>query len=136
MSTKLNENQLLAAAMLATGTKAVTVAAELSVTEETVSRWRQLPHFRAATNRLQAETMQSISCRLRDMGVVALQTVEQILIDEATPPRERLAAAFKILDYLGAGVVQNIGPTSIEGIAIDDKATEMLAEMGRSLLDG
>lgn len=135
MSTNLNETQLLAAALLAIGTKAVAVAAELSVTEETVCRWRQLPAFRASVNQMQVENMQSISSRLRNMGALALETVEEILSDKNAPPRDRLAAAFKILDYLGAGV-QKVGPVTEEEIVCDDKASQMLAEMGRRLLDG
>jgi hypothetical protein len=137
MSTHLNENQLLAVVLLASGAKAVAVAQELKITEETICRWKQLPAFRAATNRLHTEAMQAISCRLRHLGGLAVGAIEKILTDPDTQPRERLTAAFKILDYLGgAGVLQNIGPVTEEEIVCDDKASQMLAEMGRSLLDG
>ena len=45
MSTKLNENQLIAIHLLASGVKASVVAKELDIREETLSRWRQIDEF-------------------------------------------------------------------------------------------
>ena len=45
MSTKLNENQLIAIHLLASGVKASVVAKELGIREETLSRWRQIDEF-------------------------------------------------------------------------------------------
>lgn len=133
MATNLNENQLMAAAMLATGTKAVTVAQTLKITEETICRWRQLPPFRAAINQIHVEAMQAISDRLRHMGGVALEAIEDVLADPNTPHRERLVAAFKVLELMGGGaLLRNIGPTAIEGIVADDRKTKMFAELNRS----
>ena len=46
MSTKLNENQLIAIHLLASGVKASVVAKKLSIREETLSRWRQINEFK------------------------------------------------------------------------------------------
>ena len=46
MSTKLNENQLIAIHLLASGVKASVVAKELGIREETLSRWRQIDEFK------------------------------------------------------------------------------------------
>ena len=46
MSTKLNENQLIAIHYLASGVKASVVAKKLSIREETLSRWRQINEFK------------------------------------------------------------------------------------------
>ena len=48
MSTKLNENQLIAIHLLASGVKASVVAKELGIREETLSRWKQIDEFQKA----------------------------------------------------------------------------------------
>ena len=48
MSTKLNENQLIAIHLLASGVKGSVVAKELGIREETLSRWRQIDKFKDA----------------------------------------------------------------------------------------
>ena len=48
MSTKLNENQLIAIHLLASGLKASNIAKQLGIREETLSRWRQEPIFKEA----------------------------------------------------------------------------------------
>ena len=48
MSIKLNENQLIAVHLLASGVKASVIARQLSIREETLSRWRQIDEFKDA----------------------------------------------------------------------------------------
>ena len=48
MSTKLNENQLIAVHLIASGVKASVIAKQLSIREETLSRWRQIDEFKDA----------------------------------------------------------------------------------------
>ena len=48
MSIKLNENQLIAIQLLATGVKASIIAKQLGIREETLSRWRQIDEFNEA----------------------------------------------------------------------------------------
>ena len=48
MSTKLNKNQLIAVHLLASGVKASVIAGQLSIREETLSRWRQIDEFKEA----------------------------------------------------------------------------------------
>ena len=48
MSTKLNENQLIAAHLLASGCKSCEVAKQLNIRQETLSRWRQIAEFKEA----------------------------------------------------------------------------------------
>ena len=45
MSTKLNENQLIAIHLLASGVKASLISKQLGIREETLSRWRQNDTF-------------------------------------------------------------------------------------------
>ena len=53
MSIKLNEKQLIAVHLLASGVKASIIAKELGIREETLSRWRQIDEFKEA---LEAKT--------------------------------------------------------------------------------
>jgi len=46
MSKKLNENQLIAVHLLASGVKASIIANHLGIREETLSRWRQIDEFK------------------------------------------------------------------------------------------
>ena len=48
MSIKLNEKQLIAVHLLASGVKASIIAKELGIREETLSRWRQIDEFKEA----------------------------------------------------------------------------------------
>ena len=45
MSTKLNENQLIAIHLIASGVKASLISKQLGIREETLSRWRQNDTF-------------------------------------------------------------------------------------------
>ena len=46
MSTKLNEKQLIAIHLLASGVKASIIAKDIGIREETLSRWRQIAEFK------------------------------------------------------------------------------------------
>ena len=48
MSKKLNENQLIAVHLLASGVKASVIAQQIDIREETLSRWRQIDEFKDA----------------------------------------------------------------------------------------
>ena len=48
MSTKLNEKQLIAVHLIASGVKASIIAKQLGMREETLSRWRQTDEFKEA----------------------------------------------------------------------------------------
>ena len=52
MSKYLNENQLLAVQLVAQGRSGKEIAQELSITEETISRWKKQPAFIALVNAL------------------------------------------------------------------------------------
>ena len=48
MSTKLNETQLIAVHLLASGVKASLISKQLGFREETLSRWRHIDEFKEA----------------------------------------------------------------------------------------
>lgn len=100
MSTNLNETQHQAIVMLASGKTGAAVADALGVRKETVSRWRQLPEFRAGLNEVIEEVRESTRHRLTAMVEKALEVIEADLqtIDD---PVRRSRAAFKILQLVG-----------------------------------
>ena len=48
MSLKLNENQLIAVYLIASGVKASAISKQLNIRSETLSRWKQDPEFQTA----------------------------------------------------------------------------------------
>ena len=67
MSTKLNENQLLATHLVAIGKSGKQIAEKLSVAEETISRWKKLPEFQAEVNAILLECRNNAKQRLRNL---------------------------------------------------------------------
>ena len=65
MSTKLNQNQLLAIPLVAQGVSGKDIASRLKIAEETVSRWKKLPEFKAEVNQLLKECREETQHKLR-----------------------------------------------------------------------
>ena len=90
MSTKLNENQLIAVHLIASGVKASIVAKDLRVREETLSRWRQIDEFKEALQdateavlREIDETHKNLLIRSQDVISKALNNEELDLFKKA-----------------------------------------------------
>jgi len=95
---KLTPQHHKAIELLASGTNVKSVAKELGIAPETVSRWRGDFDFQAALNTLLHESQSATRERLRHLSSVALDTVEEILTDCEAPHKDRLQAAFKVLE--------------------------------------
>ena len=90
MSTKLNEKQLIAVHLLASGVKASVIAKEISIREETLSRWRQIDEFKDALEdateavlREIDETHKNLLIRSQDVISEALNNEELDLFKKA-----------------------------------------------------
>ena len=77
MSRKLNENQLIAVHLIASGVKASVIANKLSVREETLSRWRQEDIFKEALE----DTTEVILREIVDTHKNILIKCQSILVD-------------------------------------------------------
>lgn len=97
-STELNENQLAAVQLVACGKQGKMIAETLQVTEETVSRWRQLPVFEAAVNTLLQDAREAARERLRALVSTVLDTIEGAMVSVELSDKDKLIAAFKVLD--------------------------------------
>jgi hypothetical protein len=133
MSKKLKENQVLAAEFLAAGKTGRAVAAEIGVTEETISRWRQTDEFQAAINSYQWEVRRTSTERLRNLMGQSVDVIESTLTDENVLPRLRLQTAFKIIELceLVDRLADRPGPDTAEGIERQRERAEEQAERDR-----
>ena len=77
MSIKLNENQLIAVHLIASGVKASVIANKLSVREETLSRWRQEDIFKEALE----DTTEIILREIVDTHKNILIKCQNIIVD-------------------------------------------------------
>jgi len=118
-SINLNENQLLAVQMVASGMQGVAIAKELGVCVETVSRWRQLPEFKGAVDSVVAEVRKAATQRLRALADVSLATIEASLNDIGIPAQYRLNAAFKVLGMLELGEAACVTPVVQDDIDLE-----------------
>lgn len=85
--------------LLAAGQPVKVAAKAAKVSPGTVHNWcSQHAGFRAALAELRAEMLAESTERLRGLASAAVDTLQAILTDPATPPRERLAAVEIVLD--------------------------------------
>ena len=77
MSTKLNENQLIAIHLIATGVKASVISKQLGIREETLSRWRRDNKFIEAVN----DATERVLTEIIDTHKNLLVTFQNIIAD-------------------------------------------------------
>ena len=95
MSTKLKENQLLAIPLVVLGVSGKKIAEQLSVAEETVSRWRQLPEFQARVNSILMECREDTQQQLRHVISLSLTIIQEEL--QNTNSSTRVSLALKLV---------------------------------------
>ena len=66
MSIKLNEKQLIAVHLLASGVKASIIANQLGIREETLSRWKQIDEFKETLEDATEAVLSSFAKRWRN----------------------------------------------------------------------
>jgi transposase len=116
MSTKLNQNQLLAIPLVAQGVSGKNVAKKIQVTEETVSRWKKLPEFQAEVNALLKECRDETQHKLRSLVNTALEVVKDELENKNSD--QRITIALKILQNmkLNTYLYEEIGSSKAESV--------------------
>ncbi len=112
MSAKLNENQLLATHLVAIGKSGKQIAGELSVAEETISRWKQLPDFQAEINAILLECRDNVKQRLRNLLTHSLDLLEEEMNNPESRHRVNIALKMLQLVRIHALVHENIGPVN------------------------
>ena len=82
MSTKLNENQLIAVHLLASGVKASIIANQLGMREETLSRWRQISEFKKALDEATEAVLREIDETHKNLLISSQNAINEALNNE------------------------------------------------------
>ena len=91
MSKNLNENQLLAVQLVAQGRSGREIAKQLSVTEETISRWKKQPIFIASVNEILGQLSEGIQQKMRNLVFHALEILETEFSDKENKNKANIA---------------------------------------------
>ena len=97
MSNKLKENQIIATQKVAMGLSNRQIAKELSVTEETICRWKQTPEFQATVNHLLVEQRNAAQQKLRKIISSSLDIVENHLSNKDISSEKKVSLSLKLL---------------------------------------
>lgn len=116
MSKNLNQNQLLAVQLVAQGRSGKEIAQELSVTEETISRWKKQPAFIALVNDLLGQLRDTTQQKMRNIVLLALEILEKELFNKGN--KNRVNIALKVLNnYKFSNLIdQKIGSENADTI--------------------
>ena len=91
MSKNLNENQLLAVQLVAQGRSGREIAKQLSVTEDTISRWKKQPIFIASVNEILGQLSEGIQQKMRNLVFQALEILETEFSDKENKNKANIA---------------------------------------------
>ena len=112
MSTKLKENQLLAIPLVAQGVSGKEIAKQLSVAEETISRWKQTPEFQAEVNAILLECRDNAKQRLRNLLTHSLDLLEAEMNNPESSHKVNIALKMLQLVRIHELVHEDIGPVN------------------------
>ena len=82
MSTKLNESQLIAIHLIASGVRASIIADQLSIREETLSRWRQNNKFNNAIKDATEAILREIVDTHKNLLITSQNIINETLNNE------------------------------------------------------
>ena len=82
MSTKLNETQLIAVHLIASGVKASLIAKQIGIREETLSRWRQNDEFSKAVKDATEIILREIDETHKNLLITSQNIINEALNNE------------------------------------------------------
>ena len=82
MSTKLNEKQLIAIHLLASGVQASIIAKQIGIREETLSRWRQIDEFKEALEDATEAVLREIDETHKNLLISSQSVINEALNNE------------------------------------------------------
>ena len=100
MSTKLNENQLIAVHLLASGVKASVIADQLSIREETLSRWRQNHKFNNAIKDATEAILREIVDTHKNLLITSQNIINETLNNEELDLFKKANIALRYLSLM------------------------------------
>ena len=98
----LKARQLNAVQLLALGTPAYQVAAQLDVSTMTIYRWQRLPAFEAKLNAITSSGLEEIAKKMNATTLTAVETLQEILCNMAESPTTRMKAALGVLGAMSS----------------------------------
>ena len=100
MSTKLNENQLIAVHMIASGVKASIIAKQLGIREETLSRWRQKDKFSKAVENATELILREIVDTHKNLLIRSQNVINEALNSEELELFKKVNVALRYLSLM------------------------------------
>ena len=100
MSTKLNKNQLIAVRLLASGVKASVIAKQLSIREETLSRWRQIDEFKEALEEATEAVLREIDETHKNVLISSQNVMNEALNNEELDLFKKANLALRYLSLI------------------------------------
>ena len=100
MSIKLNEKQLIAVHLLASGVKASIIAKELGIREETLSRWRQNDTFSQAIAVATEVILKEIIDTHKNLLITSQNIIANVLNDEELDALKKANIALRYLSLM------------------------------------
>ena len=100
MSIKLNEKQLIAVHLLASGVKASIIAIELGIREETLSRWRQNDTFSQAIVDATEVILKEIIDTHKNLLITSQNIIANVLNDEELDSLKKANIALRYLSLM------------------------------------
>ena len=100
MSTKLNENQLVAIHLLASGVKASQISKQLGIREETLSRWRQNATFSEAVKNATERVLTEVLETHKNLIILSQNTIADALNDEELDLFKKANLALRFLSLM------------------------------------
>jgi len=100
MSTKLNEKQLVAVHLLASGVKASIIAKDIGIREETLSRWRQIDEFKSCLQKTQEKVLESIIETQKHILILSQDIIIQTLKNESLDDLKKAMVALRYVSLM------------------------------------
>ncbi len=100
MSTKLNENQLIAIHLIASGVKASLISKQLGIREETLSRWRQNATFSEAVKNATERVLTEVLETHKNLIIMSQNTIADALNDEELDLLKKANLALRFLSLM------------------------------------
>ena len=100
MSTKLNENQVIAIHLIASGVKASLISKQLGIREETLSRWRQNDKFNEAVENATERILTEIVDTHKNLLITSQKIIADALKNEELDLFKKANLAIRFLSLM------------------------------------
>ena len=100
MSTKLNEKQLIAVHLLASGFKASVIAKKIGIREETLSRWRQIDEFKEALEHATEAVLREIDETHKNLLIRSQNVISEALENQELDLFKKANLALRYLSLI------------------------------------